>query len=187
LHDFVNTSHPGRRFLLTVLALAAVAGLAALVLQGASRPQPDRLSPQNCQASLSAYEQAMEKAEQASGGETAEALAAVRQQAFEEYADCLRLAGVSGAAALDQIPRPFARPPFTPPGRRGSPPPVEPPRGTPGFMTPGPPRTPPGRMFTPPGPPITRGRPSFTPGPMMTPPGPPMTPPGPPITPPEKG
>ncbi len=185
----MKTGSSASRSALTILSVAVVGGLAALALLGASRSGSDR-DAGVCQASLAVYEQALDRAERASDRESnAEALAAARQEAYEAYTDCVRLAAFSSASAHEQIPPPiFARPPFTPPGHRGTPPPVAPPRGTPRFMPPGPPLTPPVRM-TPPGPPPTHGRPPFTPpGPPMTPPGHMLTPPGPPpITPPGHG
>jgi type II secretory pathway pseudopilin PulG len=186
----MNTKSQAGRSLLTILAVALIGGLAAVVLLGASRTGASRSDAGVCQASLAVYEQALDRAERASDRESnAEALAAARQVAYEAYTDCVRLAAFSSAAALDQTPPPtFARPPLTPPGHRGTPPPVQPPRGTPRFTPPGPPLTPPMRM-TPPGPRPTHGRPPFTPpGPPMTPPGHMPTPPGPPpITPPGHG
>jgi type II secretory pathway pseudopilin PulG len=186
----MKTNTPAVRSLLTILGVAVIGGLAAVVLLGASHPRAGRSDAGVCQASLAVYEQALDRAERASDRESnAEALAAARQEAYEAYTDCVRLAAFSAASALEQIPPPtFARPPFTPPGHRGTPPPVAPPRGTPRFTPPGPPLTPPARM-TPPGPPPTRGRPPFTPpGPPMTPPGHGLTPPvPPPITPPGHG
>ncbi len=197
----MTTKSPGTRSLFVVLAISAITGFAALALLGASRSAVGRAGGDLCLETLAAYEEAVDQAEQSSVGRSnPEVLAALRQKAYADYADCVSRAGVSGAASLERTPPPtFARPPFTPPGRRGTPPPVEPPRGTPVFVPPGPPMTPPGRMMTPPGPPFTppptRGRPPLTPpgppitppGHMVTPPGPTMTPPGPPITPAGRG
>ena len=205
----MKTQNSAVRSFLTILALAVIGGLAALVLQAASNSGAIHPNAHACQGSFAAYEQAIARAERASDSEAhADALLAAHQRAYEDYADCLRLAGSSGAAALEMTPPPptFPRPPMTPPPFRGTPP-VQPPRGTPRMtppmtppgrmMTPpfAPPLTPPGRMMTPPGPPPTRVRPPMTgtpgpwmtpPGPTMTPPGRMMTPPGPPITPPGK-
>ena len=174
-HLFImKTTNPGTRSLFVVLGISAITGFAALALLGASRSAAGRTEADLCLSTLTAYEEAVDQAEATSVGQSNPgALAALRRKAYADYADCVARAGAAGAAALERTAPPtFARPPFTPPGRRGTPPPVEPPRGTPGFA---PPQTPPGRMMTPPGPPLTppptRGRP-------VTPPCPPITPPG---------
>jgi amino acid permease-like protein len=170
----MKIENPATRSLLAILALALTGGLAALVLQAASSAAPPRSDPGVCQASLSVYEDALNRAERAGAVEAGSATAVERQKAYEAYIECLRYFGMAGAAALQQTPPPtFPRPPFTPPGHMRTHPPVQPPRGTPNRTM-----TPPGRMLTPPGPMPTHERPPFTP------PGPPMTPPGRMITPP---